>query len=57
MASEELVPVFRLLCIQMAVRGPADDVNAPEIDNGCRRLPFCRGLCVEPVRKMQKCDR
>ena len=56
MACQELVPLSRVQWSQMAVRGRANDVNAPEIDNGCRRLPVSRGSCVKSVRKLQKCE-
>lgn len=47
LACQELVPLSRVLCSQMAVRGRANDVNAPEIDSVCRRLPVSRGSCVK----------
>jgi hypothetical protein len=56
LACQELVPLSRVLCSQMADRGRANDVNAPEIDNGFRRLPVSRVSCVKFVRKLQKCE-
>jgi len=56
LACQELVLLSRVLCSQMAVRGRANDVNAPEIDNVCRCLPVSRGSCVKSVRKLQKCE-